>query len=166
MQQSIQGLFNRAIDSYSKGRRLEWLFEFISQIGVTCERYIWTQMVEYHIQQRTLQKYYKELDEELLDIVKLVREKQDKIKRITLGTLIILEVHAREIVQEMHEKNINQIDQFEWQKQLRYYRKDDQIEIKMVNTNRLYGYEYLGNQERLVITQMTDRCYRTLMSAL
>lgn len=102
-------------------------------------------MAEYHIQQRTLQKYYKELDEELLDIVKLVREKQDKIKRITLGTLIILEVHAREIVQEMHEKNINQIDQFEWQKQLRYYRKDDQIEIKMVNTSRTYGYEYLGN---------------------
>lgn len=40
---------------------------------------------------------------------------------------------------------------------VRYYWTRDDLYIRAVNAEFLYGYEYLGNSGRLVITPLTDR---------
>ena len=52
---------------------------------------------------------------------------------------------------------------------MRYYwetiKKAPTMRVRMVNADVGYGFEYLGNSGRLVVTPLTDRCYRTLICA-
>jgi len=99
-------------------------------------------------------------------LVHLLRDSLSKLARIAIEALIITDVHARDLALELSSNNITQQDDYTWVSQMRYYLEEERIIVKMIAVSIKYDYEYLGNNGRLVITPLTERCYRTLLGAI
>ena len=167
-------------NTYWEGRR-EWIFAgYPCQSIITNDQIIWGIWVENQIDGiqhgRTLSDFYAYMQGLIYELSKQVKEKTDPLRKSLVERLIIINVHAREVVNDMRNKGVHNKNDFEWQKNLKFYWENDtnvqtgedrmEVVIKQTNSRFIYGYEYLGNPERMVITPLTDRCYITLTSAL
>ncbi len=80
-------------------------------------------------------------------------------------------MHRRTITRQLLSMTNCNTKAFEWLSQMRFYldpRKPplQQLQLCMADAKFEYGFEYLGVQERLVMTPLTDRCYLTMTQAL
>jgi len=112
----------------------------------------------------TVAEYEAMCTSDLLRIVDLVRGELTGLQRATLGALVVMDVHARDVVTVLAAKGVQSDADFEWQAQLRSYWEEDPngdrdstVMMRMMSATIQYGYEYLGNSSRLVITPLTDR---------
>lgn len=82
-------------------------------------------------------------------------------QRCTIGAMVTLDVHGRDVLTMMVEQNCETTNDFNWIAQLRYYYAPEvspDMQVKIITAIAKYGWEYLGNSFRLVVTQLTDRC--------
>ncbi|XP_036144833.1 dynein heavy chain 3, axonemal isoform X1 [Monomorium pharaonis] len=163
---SLRDVAEQSIIAYFDAMREEWVLSWPGQIVICSSQIHWTSEVYESFEDRSTASYLHKCTDQIEDIVALVRGKLEPGARITLNALIVIDVHARDVVKLLVDKRVDNPSDFNWIAQLRYYWLDDCITVSMVTTNIMYAFEYLGNTSRLVITPLTDRCYRTLMGAL
>ncbi|XP_032809855.2 dynein axonemal heavy chain 3-like isoform X2 [Petromyzon marinus] len=167
MKASLQEVMAQAVAAYPVSPRAQWVLSWPGQVVLAGSCIHWTSDVSEAMERPGgLLAYLEQSGKQIEEVVGMVRGKLSKMARITLGALITIDVHARDVVARLAEGGVSGITEFPWIAQLRYYWEVGGARVCMVTTGVPYGYEYLGNTGRLVITPLTDRCYRTLMGAL
>ena len=161
--------------------RTEWSVQWPAMLVLNVSQLYWTREVEAAIAEGTLPALTDKLDHQLADIVVKVRTKLSKKDRSTFTALCVIDVHALNVVKDDLIRNeVRSKYDFEWLCQLRYFWEEKPDFYNRYGKNSMnavcrilndtapimYGYEYLGNSSRLVITPLTDRCYRTMMGAV
>eukprot|EP00118_Oscarella_pearsei_P019988 m.215265 g.215265 ORF g.215265 m.215265 type:complete len:3605 (+) comp39831_c0_seq13:113-10927(+) len=167
MLRSVHDVMERSLEAYQIDPRINWVREWPGQVVLNVSQIVWTKEVHeaIRVEPGGLKEYYEKLSSQLNDIVALVRGKLTTQNRISLGALVVIDVHARDVIFDMAEKGVAKENDFQWLSQLRYYWEDNSCLVRITNAEVRYGCEYLGNTGRLVITPLTDRCYRTLIGA-
>ena len=165
-----------------------WLEAYCAQLALVGTQIMWTEETnrvfeEIESGSETAMRDYKRVNDERIE--KLIKRVQDpKLKkdvRNKIITLITIDVHGRDIIEQMAIAKISDSTNFKWLSQLRFhwsycpqgmnlvtYTPDDlkTCVIRICDWTTVYCYEYVGNCGRLVITPLTDRCYITLTQAL
>jgi dynein heavy chain len=205
MKKSCRHSVVESLADYNTKPRPEWVTQWpaMTVLGVTAT--YWTSLTEKAISEGALQAWFDQNVSQLDALTDMVRGRLPGQHRKTLGALITIDVHARDVVGLLQRQDVKALTDFDWVAQLRYYWEqkssqlkpagdddddddDDEEEdaeegaggygggagtseggdlwCKMVQASLPFGYEYLGNQPRLVVTPLTDRCYMTLMGAM
>ncbi|XP_037670654.1 dynein heavy chain 3, axonemal isoform X2 [Choloepus didactylus] len=163
---SMREVIRLGIEAYAEVPRNLWVLQWPGQVVICVSSIFWTQEVSQALVEKTLPDLLQKSNDQIAEIVQLVRGKLSSGARLTLGALTVIDVHARDVVDKLSADKISDLNDFQWISQLRYYWETHNVKVQMITTEALYGYEYLGNSPRLVITPLTERCYRTLMGAL
>lgn len=156
-------------------KRDKWIKDWSGQLTITASQIQWTTDVTKalgQVKERGDKKSLKVLKKKQVIMLdkysEAIRSNLTKIQRLKVVAIVTIEVHGRDIIEKLIKSGCNDITAFEWLSQLRLYWDKDEGDcfIRQTNTQFQYGYEYLGNSGRLVITPLTDRCYMTLTTAL
>ena len=113
---------------------------------------------------RALRKKYVSFLRRLTEIVR--SGDIDATNRNKVVALITTEIHNRDVIEKMIRSSCHDPTEWIWLSQLRYFLNEGLCEVNQNSYKLEFGYEYQGNNGRLVVTPLTDRCVLTMLTAL
>ncbi|KAI0984717.1 hypothetical protein GJ496_002628 [Pomphorhynchus laevis] len=150
---------------------MKWINDYQSQLSILATQIVWTQNVEAAVHNHSLHDLAKKIDDCLSICAQSVLVQTEYLPRKKLEQIMIEFVYQRDAVRRLEVDKIDSVDDFYWISLMRFYFDDkvDQLQsvtVKMANSEFKYNFEYMGVQERLVRTQLTDKCDLTMTQAL
>eukprot|EP00767_Chilomastix_cuspidata_P004259 gnl/Chilomastix_cuspidata/4391.p1 GENE.gnl/Chilomastix_cuspidata/4391~~gnl/Chilomastix_cuspidata/4391.p1 ORF type:complete len:5137 (+),score=567.95 gnl/Chilomastix_cuspidata/4391:1094-15412(+) len=171
---AVWTVIKRGVFEHGHFDRDEWIKKTHGQVTLTSSKIWWTWYVEDAFRKvrkgnpHAMKQLSKRLSNQIQDLTKMVRSPLDAKTRDKVNTLIIIDVHSRDIVDRFVRDSILDESEFDWESQMRFYwdRDLDNVVMRQCTGTYSYSYEYSGLASRLVITPLTDRCIMTLTQAL
>ncbi|KAJ3613107.1 hypothetical protein NHX12_019361, partial [Muraenolepis orangiensis] len=158
---------------------ITWIDRYQAQLVVLSTQIAWSENVEAALttvaaggDMSPMQSVQQNVEATLNVLADTVLMEQPPLRRRKLEHLITELVHQRDVTRQLTKNKIDNPKSFEWLSQMRFYfdpKQTDvlqQLSIQMANAKFNYGFEYLGVQDKLVQTPLTDRCYLTMTQAL
>ena len=157
---------------------LQWCDKYQAQLVVLAAQISWSEDIEAALASMAngddgpMNKTLTQVETTLTVLADSVLQEQPPLRRKKLEHLINEFVHKRTVTRNLIKNKINNPKSFDWLCQMRFYfdpKQNDplkQLSIHMANAKFNYGFEYLGVQDKLVQTPLTDRCYLTMTQAL
>lgn len=134
---SLKKCMKQSLNDFESAESREvWLRRWPSQIVLTVSQTMWSRDLSEILEAdfdrvEALEDYEKKSFQDLNKLAQLVRQDLPELLRMTLVSLITIDVHARDIVTEMVRSRVDDDSNFEWLKQLRYY-WDSEIDNSVV----------------------------------
>lgn len=111
------------MEDYQKTPRGEWVKLWPGQAVLCVSQCYWTTFVNDSIKKgpKAMEAYLAQNTKQIEEVVKIIRGKLSKQNRTTLQALIVLDVHARDVLAMLVEENVVKENDFNWLSQMRYY---------------------------------------------
>jgi len=100
MRMSVRQAMINAVEDYPKRKRAEWAVSHCGQVILNGSQIVWTNDVEKVFKGgvQAVKDYWEILNGYLFDLVDLVRTKLSVQAKVTINALIVIDVHAKDIV--------------------------------------------------------------------
>ena len=172
MKESLHERMKAGLHDYDQRPRDDWIVngDHPGQVVATVAQMTWARDTEHALRgevngtKADMDNWSAAYKEDLQKLIILIRGDLTSLMRKIVVALVTTDVHARDIIDELRDREVEGPHDFLWQQQLRYYwdPKVDDCIINHSDAKLAYGYEYMGATSRLVITPLTDRCWLTL----
>ena len=155
MYDAIKRHLKTGIQEYAIKPYRDWIQKQAGQIVLLVSQINFTKKITSALKSKnpshSLRTYQTQLIDFLNIVANMVSKETITHKVLTIEALITIEVHSRDTLTNLIENNVNNTEDFEWRRNLRYEWEETTMHCMVIQLDAVfsYGYEYLGCSPRL-----------------